>query len=494
MYNEKVDIVIIGAGPVGMMTAIGLLEMKMKKINSITILESRNLKFTRDEIVVFGMNFFSIDKNLLKTLPVYDQIMSKLKNELTKILIKKGACFVKQPFIGFDATCYTKESLLVSSPLKIIQESILEMLKKRIKREKNKKVKILTFVSGISINDNKITFTKNNKINSLPYHILIGTDGTDSIVKKKYKRYFKETTVIPKSKQIFGGVFNFKIDPRKIVKKNKIGSVNFNVLMDIENNEFKNKSINTFKRNENHIFPQNRIRMFQHKNGYIYIGMALTKKEYNNLNSVNLTKSKLFQIMQKYLSLNNIHITGNNLVSYRKFPIVIKQVIKPFHFTKNAVYFVGGDAAINTHFFTSAGLDRGLQLSILSTVRQIHYILTKAKDSKEAKDKFIKDFIDYNADYSARFINEYSAVKASLDFPQIQKKCKKISVKDLKKRAKTLALNKNLLEKLDKQELCKLVIADSLHKNKKTFSLFPNFSSLKESKDFKKKIKRNLNQ
>lgn len=501
--NKKADIVIIGGGPVGMMTAIALLEFKNPRIKSITILEKRK-NFTREQIVVIGSRFHALDKETLRetTLPKKFIISSKLKNELSEMLKNKGGCYVKEPFLTLDATCFRNESSLISSPLKIIEETLLEMLERRINKRENKiKVKIINSVDTFTkINDNynTIIYTKNGKEYDLKYDILIGTDGKNSIVKNKFKKYFKEIIIIPESQNIFSGVFVFKIDPKDIITSPGPGMYDSSILFNIHERESKDKKIFTEGRRQHKIFPQQRVRIFQHKQGYVYIGVSLTKEEFNELDKTKTIPETLFKKIQSYLAINKITVTKKTPINFSFFPIIVSQVIKPFYFSNNAVYFLGGDAAVNTHFFTASGLDFGLNLSIEGTVKQIEYILNEARDSKEAENKFIEDFIDFDSAYSVKLENMYSPPRVSLDFSEITRKCEKMTKKELIELGKTYALdslkskeNKSLLDMLDKTELCYLLIDESIknpfgNKHSDIKGVFPNFGTGEENEEILK--------
>lgn len=491
--KKKANIVIIGGGPVGMMTAIALLEYKNPRINSITILEKRE-QFTRDQIIVIGSRFFAHDKNFLKQQDLRKKIYitSKLKNELTKKLKSKGGCYVKQPFLSLDATCYRNESTLISSPLKIIEESILEMLESRIKKENKIKIEIIKPVFDIKINDknNIIEYiNKKDKYCYLNYDILIGTDGKNSIVKNKFKKYFEEDIIIPKNENIFAGVFIFKIKPKDIITSNESGFIKFPILQDIENTEFNTGEINTKKRKKYKIFPQQRVRIFQHQEGYVYIGFSLNESEYKQIENAKIIPDKIFTKIQSYLSINKINIDRKTPVKFSIFPIIVSQVIKPYYFSNNAAYFLGGDAVISTHFFTGSGLDTGLALSIEGTAQKIDFILNESKNSKEISNIFKQEFLDFNQEFSIQLDTLYAPPRVSLDFSEITKKCNKMSEKKLKELGKDYALDSlttkegiSLLDMLDKTELCYLIIDESIKNKfgKKHFNLksvLPGFNS-----------------
>ena len=106
---EKLNIKIIGGGPVGLFMGVCLKNKKDNKKYEVTIIEKRD-KYTRDNVI--GL----LVKDLKKI--VDKEIYEKIKNV---------SCFRK---LG-NKKCYLKELEIILIPLKILERILYEECKKK---------------------------------------------------------------------------------------------------------------------------------------------------------------------------------------------------------------------------------------------------------------------------------------------------------------------------------------------------------------------------
>lgn len=425
------NVVIIGGGPVGMYLALNITEFFKKKI---TILEKRP-KFTRNQMVILNNRYLSnadtIGDHLLYT---------KLTRNIITELEKTGSCYHSTPTLSMDYKCYENPSGVISVPLKILEEILYKMVKK------DKKINYIRPVENIKINDkeNYISYTKNNKEYELDYDILFGADGNNNILQKKFPNYYKKKIIIPsKNDKMFGAVLVFKTNKS-------------NLNIDTENQapDLLTRPTLPDKRR----FPNARARVFQHKTGLVYMGIAITKKELNAIKKLNNKIPKELQkTVESYMKVSNINVDiDKDLVSINTFPNIVSIITNPVKISNNAIYMVIGDAFFNTHFFIGS--------AISSHFDGIHGmdILLRSYENNSLFDKFAIANKQILGTFNGITQNIYDSPRFSLDFEKISKKCKNITKSNLIKRGIKYGLKKEMMDLFSKEELCYLLIDENL--------------------------------
>lgn len=302
MTIEDKIIIIAGGGPIGMYLAILL----AKLVKKIVIIEKRNLPFKRNQIVVFDINKIGIS--------LRKEVLTKLKQH--------SVCFVEPPAKTLGLTCHVNDKSLISCPLNILETVLNDILKnyRNISIMRNNKItKINQDQGNITIED------INGNVKDMKYNILIGADGKNSIVKNTFSEHFKETFIISLNDNVYGAIIVFKIDPKRIVLRQKPVLTNF---------------------------LHKRARIFQHKSGIIYVGLALTEEEYLLENN-----ESILQVAYEYLKINDITVSEKDLHCLNKFKNKVSYCNTCCYRYKNNLHVLIGDACFNAHFFTGSAFN-----------------------------------------------------------------------------------------------------------------------------------------
>jgi len=301
-------IVIIGAGPVGLLQAIILKQLGFK---NITILEKRK-EYIRKQIVGVDPIFY------------YTLIPSKIRNKLDKKI-----CYRRRIAADGLGICNTNKYYLfndvfieyLSPTMKIMD------LEKELKNNIKSHIK---YIKDLNIDINK------KEANGIKYDVLIGADGAHSQVRKEV---FKEKPI-----QLFKGYY----------------TATFSFCCDIMNKKIDiNNNLNNLR-----IFHsyQPRIRVFRSREGYYTIAIALQKEEYNNYK-----KGKLPYDYLKYL-FKVFRFKGDpkkTMISHNVFPLDINEVKTVYKEINKGKYYLVGDASYSTHYFTGTGLNTGFESAFM---------------------------------------------------------------------------------------------------------------------------------
>lgn len=351
------NIIIVGCGPVGMYVAI-LLSRFVKKI---VIIEKRNLPFTRNQIIVFDTN----------------KINPFIRQELINKLKQYGVCFVVSPATTLGITCYSVNKPLISCPLNILETALNDIIKKYRNISIIRGTKLLSInsvIKNITVQD----INENEK--TMNYDILIGADGKNSIVKNTFKEHFKESFIISLKDKIYGAIIVFKVDPKTIKLTQKEVLLNF---------------------------LHKRARVFQHKSGIIYVGLAISEEEYNLENN-----TPLLQVAYQYLKINDISVSEKELQCINKFENKVSYCNVCSYKDKDSLYILIGDACFNTHFFTGSAFNAHFD----ACNELIRMLKNNYKDF--GKYHFYKNFIAFNRTQSLKYtlkFNSYTNDKEVLE-------------------------------------------------------------------------------
>ncbi len=370
-------VIIVGGGPVGMYLSILL----SKYVKKIIIVEKRSLPFTRNQIVVFDINKISI--NLRR------EILSKLK--------QKGVCFVDPPALTLGLTCYPEGKPLIACPLNILESVLNDIIKKyhNIFIMRNTKIlKINYRVNNISIQE------KNGEEKLLKYNILIGSDGKNSMVKKTFAEHFNETFIISLDDNVYGAIFTFKVNPIRLVNKHKSFLTNF---------------------------LHKRARIFQHKSGVVYVGLAVSREEYNEIKDHEDTNkmrdikdNQVPQVVFDYLKINDVILTEKDLLCVNVFKNRVSYCNTCCYKYNNNLHFIIGDACFNVHFFTGSALNAHFG-ACHELIRSL-----KLNYNNCHKDNYYRNFISLNKIKSLEYTLKFN--KNDIDANEVSKKAKKLGI------------------------------------------------------------------
>lgn len=406
------NVIIIGGGPVGMFLALNIKDY----FRNIYIIEKQK-EFTRDQIVVLNSLFLSGSENTNA---------NYWPNKIILELEKHGACYTSNPPLSFDATCYINRGNVLTIPLNILEQVLYSFVKKY------KKIKYIRGTNLKLDTQHNIAIFGKNKIN---YNIVFSAEGPRSMIKDKFKKYYKEKVIVPKNKS-YGVVVIFK-NPSALVINRKDYPPDL--------------MIRPYLPDPNR-YPHARARVFQHQSGIIYLGFAISKEENKKLKS-GLTP-EFRRTIKDYLELTGINLDFKDLITFETFPICISMVINPVYIYNNVPYILIGDSFFNTHFFTGSGLSS--HFNVVRYYTSIFHHGTNILDRLRKTNKEIYNF------FPPMVQNVVDSPRFTLDFNKINEKCKKMSIQQLRNLGRKLGLSEKILGLFQKKELCYLVIDHSL--------------------------------
>lgn len=301
-------IVIIGAGPVGLLQAITLKQLGFK---NITILEKRK-EYIRQQIIGVNPNLY------------YTLIPSKIRNKL-----EKKICYRTRIAADGLGICNTNKYNIINNFF--IQHLTPTMKIMDLEKELKNNIKShIKYIKSLNIDINK------KEANGIKYDVLIGADGAHSQVRDEV---FKEKPI-----QLFKGYYTATFSFCCDIMNEKI---------DINNDITKLSSFS---------LVQPRIRVFRSREGYYTIAIALQKEEYNNYK-----KGKLPYDYLKYL-FKVFRFKGDpkkTMISHNVFPLDINEAKTIYKEINKAKYYLVGDASYSTHYFSGTGLNFGFESAFM---------------------------------------------------------------------------------------------------------------------------------
>jgi len=309
--NRVDDIVIIGAGPVGLMTSIRLKELLPH--TNITLIEKRPI-YKRNTILL-------LDSVTLGLLPqeVKDQIF-------------QSGCYVFPPPKDNLSRCYRQPMERASVQTYILEEALAKYASKQ-------KIKIIRPAQHKMLNisfdlEDYLVLVDNKKY---PFDILIGADGAASQVRKDV---FDVSTDI-----LFTDMYGLAINASTTEKKLK-GVYD-------SPTKLRAKAVADNK-------PQHDHRFFRTQKGEYYVGLVLNKEEYDDVSTNGITRP----IEKKFLKTCKrvgAQCQIKDIMDFTAFPINVAVTEKAaINLGSQKYAFLVGDAALTTHFFTGAGVNIGI--------------------------------------------------------------------------------------------------------------------------------------
>ena len=355
--DNEIRVAVYGGGPVGLFNATKLLDMGAK----VTVFERRG-DYTRRQL-------FAVRND-----PPY-QNLNNLPEEVRRTLLedpKQHGTVIKSPIPSSESRFYNRkikdvdETYMMSVPFNEIEKVQLEYAKKRgldyrLCRQKSE----IDATGNIECTDSDGTV---QNLSSLDYEILICADGNRSNCREKF----------------FPGISRLTLNR---YPPNDIDAYGFNATIEGENLPPAIRSHLQSTTNDATGVPwfeQHRYRSFITRQGLIYIGMALTKSEFDRLNDLksiddSTAADELWQLIKAHLAFYRLLITQDDFDVIEEtrpfyklsfFPIKIEYMPKD-HYAKtfsagaakiNLMALVG-DADFAVHFMTNSGLNGGFHKS-----------------------------------------------------------------------------------------------------------------------------------
>lgn len=379
MSKKNADVLIIGGGPVGLMTSI-LLKDKKPQLN-IQVIELR-AENTRKQILIVDDNFYKI-------------IPEKVK----EMIWGKGnkGCYVFAPSKDRFMRCYVNKTSTIpfaSASIDVLQNAFMTYAK-------TIGVKVHTPPAGkmeyVKFNPKKniVTFKKSKDSNpiKLHYKYLIGADGKNSTVREKVLA----TEYVNQKKDFDAqtGVYLLKLKHAKTYEKPTS----------------KNESKTT----------QHRVRLFVTQDNNGYIGIALSNDEYKSLNNKNIKSKKelperIQHTMDRYLKLYGYNSSDVEIVSGSAFEIDLFKAKNVAEKIGDGYHFIVGDAAFNIHFFTGSGLNLGI-----STAQCLVEKILQMDDHDVSFTKIKTEYSECVSKYAKEALNRSVAV--AIPFEEHIQKC-----------------------------------------------------------------------
>jgi len=425
------NVVVIGGGPVGLWAA-ALMSVETKgdvpdddQAIQVTVIERRNAH-TREQIVL-------LDAATVRRLP------PTVKEEI----LANGACYIQAPVTHIDATCYRKPSdqragddpiQRMSVPLKVLERA-LERYAKMVG------VQIVRTGGQMpEITSNSVRVGKKH----FPYDVLIGADGKNSTTRKYMKCREKPVHTKP-----LYAVIAILHDPRGRYKRTQ------------DRAKWRGAGFDVGQAPN-----QESWRVFRTSDGrLLYVGLtvppAVAKK---------IVKGDEALVAQSLESICKRSGTPCN-AGDADFTVVELNPSQSDCFVKrigDKMYFLIGDAAINTHFFTGSGLNRGFR-----TAERLAVVLPMFTDAdadwieRNLRDSHYELYLRQHAWINA---GEIAELVALYDASMIG--CKAQDKRALIRKAREMGFEN--VEKLSKEELC-FLIADRYLNFKETLDVMDAF-------------------
>lgn len=417
-------ILIIGGGPVGLFLAIKLIEHFSKNVE-IKLYEKRK-QYTRQQIILFQPYL------LQKIMP------SKLLD-----MFSKQVCHTSRPSYDNYGFCFEK-SLSEGQNLVTIPLNNLENILNKYLNSVKKNCESLQII-------NKNFDTQGNK--ELQWaDIVISAEGRKSYIRDKI---MKTEMINHPGFSSYGVALTFqdKSNPQHFIKFNEhIGNA-------IRRIELKEPSI-----------EQHRKRFFRSIDKWTYLGLQIDSDEFEDIDT-KIGNSDKIDIRFDKLP-NNLKTTikeyldfhGSNPVNLDKTDVYVFK-IKLSHaeiyarLIDEKPYFVIGDAAIASHFFTAFGINSGF-----AEVQNFIDIINNYKGNANGLTGAIDNYNYIMNQY--REENIAGGIDATLPFRQVNEICRTLTNENMLEMAKQEGFHIKKFEKLSKKEMCNMLAKHLIEKYK----------------------------
>jgi hypothetical protein len=331
------DFIIVGAGPVGLITAYSLFK-ELKEGSNIYIFEKRKTN-TREQIVLLDNLFWNSLPNEIKS----------------KIHISGGLCYANASsnIICDSVSNYDKTTKKVFVKLNVLQDSMIDYFTamERI---------VVVYVN----NDFNIDFIRALKSNNIIFSDGTGKEALSAkLVPDRHTIHVSYAIVI---------TFECKLNMNSSKGSDKMSYIDkYQKLMNGQHEiiSYVTRTYNTAGQKDTYAFDAS-------LSGYV--GMQLSKDTYNTYNeylkSNNSPQNEKFTYFTENFPEGKIcNFIINELYkdvaihNVNMFDITLSCATEFYKREGDKYYFMVGDSAFTTHFFTGTGLNRGLASSKILT-------------------------------------------------------------------------------------------------------------------------------
>jgi 2-polyprenyl-6-methoxyphenol hydroxylase-like FAD-dependent oxidoreductase len=363
----KQKLVIVGGGPVGLLTAIMIMKQsRLKSQFDVTVVELR-AGYTRKQIIL-------LDNHSHQLLP--REVRTALWGRQRRV-----GCYVFPPPKKTGATCYRTKLPLSSAPMYRLERALFTSARKAGVRtiRPSKKGAKLTLKFDNDTKTITIVRPRRNTTNEtlrIRWDVLVGADGANSTV----RRDVMGATAIPMADlgRIYGVTINAQTTPMRL------GGVKY-------------RPSETDRRRLAAAGVQHDYRFFRTQYGHYYVGIVLRESDARRMMATikrGVVPAELERQTQSICKLVNAQCKRVELDQITIFPIDVTRASKFIDESANA--YLVGDAVVATHFFTGSGINVGFK-----TAETLVEQLLKAPLGKVDKNAFNEAMTS-----SARYILE----------------------------------------------------------------------------------------
>jgi len=351
---NKDDFIIIGSGPVGFETALGLfrkISAEPASQSKIYIFEKRVI-YSRNQILYMNTNYWN-----------------DLPYELKEYIFTQGGlCVLGTPFcVGSteeEKRMMRSVNLIVQEngwpvyvKISILQNGFIDYFQRfGIHRDTGRRIVFIKTEAGQEHHFDCLDYYK-----SLNSNTIIVCDGAGGKI----------------SNEICGGKYQYKVSHAAVI------TFNFTLRPGISGEHLKQKT-DFFNNIDRKYYKQNSIISYYTRNqdesfsGYVAI--QLSKDTYNKLEELNKKYPKL-SVLQHFTDAKSLFIETSlytqfidrengiyNIIGEPEmsiFPITLSSSINFYKSFGDKYFFIVGDAAFTTHFFSGTGMNTGIASSIL---------------------------------------------------------------------------------------------------------------------------------
>lgn len=329
---KKINIAIVGGGPVGLTTAISLIYdqgwNEQPNEYLITVYEKRK-KYTREQFIITG----GTKGDLLRNYP----------NKLTNILVDNFSCYIDNPIYDMSGFCFKvlEKGMDFKDFSKTIEINKMEkILSNYIKNNYKKQIKIIYK-----------EFTERDMSN---YDIIIGADGSESYVRTKLMKVKWENI-----KDYESHILHIKytdLSNKKYQIKNRLLPLKLQQDYEIK---LKRKHLDE-KKKEKKSFKQDRFRLIRSDTNKTQFLLQIKKSTYNKIKKIKLF-GKLPEKVKNSV-LIDMYFMGSLPKNLNKTKISVYDAKVGHSAThamlkKDKLCVLIGDSSRIVHVFTGEGLN-----------------------------------------------------------------------------------------------------------------------------------------
>lgn len=420
-------ILIVGGGPVGLFFVIKLIEHFGNKVE-IKLFEKRN-EYTRRQIILFQPYL------LKKILP--EKLLKMFENDV---------CHTTRPAYDDYGFCFDKSLAEGQNLVTIVLKDLEQILHKYLDSVKK-------FAKNFEIINQEFNISNKSSKDALDWaDLIISAEGKNSYIRDKI---MKTEMVDHPDFSSYGIAMTFedKSNPKYVIKFDN------NIINAVRRIEIKEPSI-----------AQHRKRFFRSKNKWTYLGLQIDPDEFEGIEMKIDEHGKaefVFKMLPKnlkdticeYLKYHGSKPAALDKVKVFVFKIKLAHAEVYARMKDDKPFFVIGDAAISSHFFTAFGINSGF-----AEVQNLIDILLNYEKNMDGMDKIIDNYNYVMNQY--REENIAGGIDATLPFRQINDICQSLTENNITEMAKQEGFNISKFNKLSKKEMCNMLAKHLIEKYK----------------------------